>query len=267
MEKKVQKLRYYGAAHTDPGGKANEDSFLLMKHKSEKDMILLACIADGVGGMEAGRLASSFIRESFAEWFEIEKGSLIGKGFEELTEKIYKKLMEIHEALKVFERERNIRCGSTVTLALLMKNKFLIIHVGDSRAYICMQGNIRQITKDQTVAQMERDMGRSRSEDDIVNKRKESTLLQCMGVGRLVPQVYEGELQKEYALLLCSDGLTNTLEKEDIREELEKSDVYAVKQHLINLTLLARERKEKDNITSILIKRSCSEVEDEAEAE
>lgn len=263
----MQKVRYYGTTHTDSGVRENEDSFLLLNHRKGKEMIILACIADGVGGMDEGKLASSFIIESFAEWFNKEKDRLAEQGVKKATEQIYEKLMKIHEALKAIAMEKEIKCGSTVTVMLLLKDNFLMLHVGDSRAYLYSRGEIRQITKDQTLGQMERDKGSTGKDDVIVQKRKENMLLQCMGVGKLIPQVYEGELPKKYVVLLCSDGLSNTLTKEEIGEELGKKDVKIAKQHLISLTSLARERMEKDNITSIIVKRDSAEEEKQYETE
>lgn len=263
----MKKVKYLGAVFTDSGKKDNEDSFLLMNHKKDDGMITFLCVADGVGGMSEGLFASSFVTESLCQWFEEEKENLQEQDIQEASSRLYEKTMQIHEALQMIEEERGITCGTTLTGSLLFKNRYVIVHVGDSRAFLWQDGGICRLTRDQTLAQKERDKGKEREKDKRDQKKKESTLLQCIGVGKIIPNIYEGNLPKEYAFLICSDGLSNTLTDRDICRELDNADVKAVKQHLIRLTSMAREREEKDNITSVIVKKIMVEVDVHAETE
>ena len=232
---------------TDIGSRdENQDSFLMLRSKDEN--ALLAAIADGAGGADEGLTASKGLLAEIGKWF----AGLPSEFWDEKSGKIMNeldaKLKEIHEKMKAYASSKGITFGTTLTLLIIIKEKsYLAAQVGDSRLYLYQDGTLTQITKDQTVAQKERDTG---SEINSTGN-KESTLLQCFGSGKVAPKYYDGTLKDEAELLICSDGLTNTLHFEEIEDALKASTSPFDK--IDQLTRLARNRLEQDNITAIII--------------
>lgn len=240
-----------GACYTDAGGKLNEDAMLLQVHEIDDKNIVLGCIADGVGGCGNGDLASQYLIEQIGEWFAEKKDDLCRCDKQEITMMMYDQVMMSHEGLKKINQLKGMSAGSTLTMLLLYQGSYIILHVGDSRAYLYSDGHCVQITKDQTAGQRERDIGIEK-----VDKEKDRILLQAMGIGSIKPQVYEGKLPESYHILLCSDGLSNKLQMADFSILTERG---SCKEKLTRLTRLSRNREERDNISSILIEKRMKE--------
>lgn len=223
----------------------NEDIFLI---KRERLDIRLLMIADGVGSLNTGKEASEYIKESIETWFTLNADDLSAKDSDGIKSEMHDIILQIHEALR--EKSQNI-FGSTLTLAILKKNKYIVAQVGDSRAYLYDGQVLKQITKDQTLYQRALDKGEDIAEDDV--DRLQRTLIQCIGWDKIVPQYYEDLLPTEYTMLLCSDGLYGKLSARDFEKELSK-DIMG-NEKIKNLIALARSRGEKDDITAVMLRR------------
>lgn len=234
---------------TDIGSRdENQDSFLMLRSKDEN--ALLAAIADGAGGADEGLTASKGLLAEIGKWFAGLPNELWNEKSGKIMNELDSKLKEIHEKMKAYASTKGITFGTTLTLLIIIKEKsYLAAQVGDSRLYLYQDGALTQITKDQTVAQKERDTGNEIS----CTGNKESTLLQCFGSGKVAPKYYDGTLKDEAELLLCSDGLTNTLRFDEVEEALK---TYVLPFDTIdNLMRIARNRLEQDNITAIIVKK------------
>jgi len=140
--------------------------------------------------------------------------------------------------------------GATMTAALLRGNLLSIAQVGDSRAYLLRQGKMTQLTTDQTMVQSLIDKGLMKPEDAEHSPFK-NILTQAMGHQEDVSITMSSvELRDRDCILLCSDGLTNELTDDEIRDAILQSirlDVAA--QRLVDL---ANARGGRDNITVVL---------------
>lgn len=234
---------------TDLGGrKENQDSFLLLQKSSESGKyVLLAAVADGAGGFGEGQTASRGLLDAIRKWF----GSVSAETFfsqSNLMNLMDAALKKIHDDMLDYAREKGITYGTTLTLLLILEDtKYIAAQVGDSRLYIYQAGELQQITKDQTVAQKERDTG----SEIHCSSNKESTLLQCFGAGTVSPKYYDGTLHDSAQIMLCSDGQSNKLENSEIKEVLETEKHPEEK--LDFLLRMARNKGEQDNITTVLI--------------
>lgn len=248
----VKLLKTTASARCDAGERNNEDSAYL---KLDNSGVLVAVIADGVGGLNNGEIASRYITKSVEKWFDETLSEIKKMQIEEVLCEMKHLVERCHEELLAISEEKDISIGSTMTFILLGKSKYALIQIGDSRAYLCSKNFVTQITKDQTVAEYERETGETI--DRVPKERKEHVLMQCMGMGVINPKAETGELPEVFDLLLCSDGLSNTLTNGDIKKELVKRKSCTTT--LKNLIELARSRKEEDNITGILIRRGRAE--------
>lgn len=245
-----------GSWYSDAGQRLNEDAVTLLVHQDGDKSLVLGCVADGVGGNGHGDLASAYIIEQMNSWFDDRKSDLCSANARDITMAMYDQVMSVHNSLVRINEIKGINAGSTLSLMVITKGRYVILHVGDSRIYLYNNKEVTQLTKDQTQAQRERDLGHT---NDSIDAAKERILLQAMGIGTIRPQVYEGLLPEEYQVLLCSDGLSNLLEPADIAEILDQNKTC--KANLKDLSEISRRRGEKDNISALLITRRRKEAD------
>ena len=152
--------------------------------------------------------------------------------------------------------EENI--GTTVTAVLMVKNKYMAIHVGDSRLYkISSARSMKQLTQDQTVVQREIDRGMLTPEE-AENDPRRSVLLQCVGASKTIqPEIRFGKIESRCVYMLCSDGLRHEAQEDEISQMFSpavlcnKEDMHHNATALIQMV---KKRQEKDNISVVLIK-------------
>lgn len=242
-----QKFKYH--IFTDAGGRDNDDAAFL---HCIKDKAILFGVADGVGSLAAGGLTAKIIKDEIRVFVSKEVDRLLSASIGELYNLLYSEVLKINKMLIKKAKDEQKRYGSTLTLSYIRDNKYLIVQVGDSRAYALDKGNCWQITADQTLAQKYRDNNVKLPKNPGELKQMESTLMQCMGDSpNLLPVCYEGELSNKSVLVVCSDGLSNLLSSEDFLGAMSKSE--SLKNKIENLGAIARERGEKDNITAVLV--------------
>ena len=127
----------------------NEDSFSLQRVRTGRKEIALLLVCDGIGGLPEGETASGFVTERFTTWFYREGIRLMkGPGWRKRT--VASALAEwkgIQADLELCEREEEICCGTTCTMALVKEGAYVLLHSGDSRAFLIGKREQR-LTKD-----------------------------------------------------------------------------------------------------------------------
>lgn len=255
-------MRFLSAAHTDIGIKknVNQDAFCLKTASTNKKNIAFAVLCDGMGGLKMGELASSFLVNSFSNWFEIVLPENLKKGYDsQLIKAQWNRIIQEQNTLiKNYGQKQGVSLGTTITVILCYGEQYIVAHVGDSRLYrFSVSGEMAQVTKDHTVVALEVDQGKITPEQAKTDKRK-NVLLQCVGVANVVaPDFIIGKAMANDVFMLCSDGF---------RHEVEDGEIYGVlapeiltselimKKSLVDLINLNKARGESDNITSIVIK-------------
>ncbi|WP_282925727.1 PP2C family protein-serine/threonine phosphatase [Helcococcus kunzii] len=251
------------SAHTDKGNikDTNQDSYLVRNLDVNNRNFVVAAIADGMGGHSQGELASSSIINAIKTWSVSVLPNMIFNGLDDQNFKnAVKNLIDKKNSdIKFYGKKNNITIGSTLTLLLLTDDRYYIANVGDTRAYEITDNNIRIITKDQTLVQREVDQGIITKEQAKTDARK-SVLLQSIGTSiEVYPDFYFGDTRKDTVFLLCSDGFRHEISNYEILNMLSPSSNLSeneMKNNLVELIELNKQRQERDNITalSILIK-------------
>lgn len=158
------------------------------------------------------------------------------------------------------------KMGTTLTVMLLLQDKYYIAHVGDCRVYEMNQG-MRRLTRDQTYVAREVALGHM-TQEQAKNDSRRNVLLQCIGAGRSVEADFiSGKIEENTVYLLCSDGFRHAISKEEMMQFCYynvnnplylKNDtrelIKIMNQQLQYLIELNKNRDEKDNISAILIK-------------
>jgi serine/threonine protein phosphatase PrpC len=227
-------------AETNPGRKRrrNEDSFV-------SDPPLFA-VADGMGGAQAGEVASSLAASALKERGDGDGGD----GERRVAELIQEANRRVHQ--RAMDDEAASGMGTTMTVALVHDDGAVTIgHVGDSRAYLLREGALEQLTDDHSlVAELVRRGELSPEEAEVHPQR--SVITRALGtdpdvdVDTFTVQAQVGDL-----FLLCSDGLTTMVDVETITEIVARnqSDLRAAARALIKE---ANDRGGDDNITTVL---------------
>jgi serine/threonine protein phosphatase PrpC len=213
-------------------------------------------VADGMGGMAAGDVASRLaisagiqIFHRSPKWgFKINK-----KEARELFERISEHLRKIDQTLTDCSEadHRLFGMGTTLTVTYSVGIDLFVVHLGDSRVYLFRGGQLQQLTRDHTVAQAMADAGYIAPEE-VRHHRKRHVLTNFLGGhhGKVKGDVRWLRLRDDDRLLLCSDGLTDMVDDDTIARILQKHEqpVDAAQ------TLLAQalNRGGLDNITIIV---------------
>jgi serine/threonine protein phosphatase PrpC len=228
-------LKVRAGAATDIGlvREGNEDSYLTEEP--------LFAVADGMGGHRGGEVASQLALETLEDLFR--------KGDRDLPE-------QVREANRVvFERsvlDRRVSgMGTTLTAALVDDDRVRIAHVGDSRAYLLRDGELRQLTQDHTLVHRMVEEGEI-SEAEAETHPQRSVLTRALGVEVMVDvDDRMVEVRPGDRILLCTDGLTSMVGEEEIKEILSShADPREAADRLVRV---ANEAGGVDNTTVIVL--------------
>ena len=251
--------RFVATADTDIGitKDINQDSILIKHAKTEEKEVLMAVVCDGMGGLALGELASATVIRGFSKWFDEELPyELQNLDMQIVAEKWILLLKELN--LKILEYSKSIKgqgIGTTFSGLLLIDDLYLIVHVGDTRVYYIGQ-DVEQLTTDQTFVAREIARGNMTPEQAKTDKRR-NMLLQCVGASRVVqPEVLMGRTRNG-VYMLCTDGFRHEITEQEIYQSLcvtalkDKDTMHKNARKLIDLV---KERREKDNISVVVIK-------------
>lgn len=252
------------AARTHPGvaGKINEDRFAISAHRlGENDprRSLLAVIADGIGGHRAGEVAAEIAVEEISSQVSASDGS---QPVEILTGAIIQASQKIQQQSRLYNEQSGM--GSTCVCVWIIENLLYTASVGDSRLYLLRDRKIRQLTVDHTWIQEAMDLGLLTSAE-AVDHPNQHVIRRYLGSPKTVePDVRiqleaqqsdsearsnQGlELQPGDQLVLCSDGLSDLVNEQEISEILLS---HSLESSLDKLVDKANERGGHDNITVI----------------
>lgn len=232
---------------SDANGKKNDDSTAYIR---QGDRAIL-CIADGIGSMAMSDLASGFCTQFVKKWAEDKDANKMGRKttLRELGDLYYK----LHEDLLTICQQKGEDLGTTLIVAVVGIGKMVLASVGDSRVYVCQDGRCKLITKDQTVAQGEKD-GASYANFDIDESEKGSMLTEWIGHGKVEPNIkfYEISLEENVDILLCTDGLYSSFNEIELYAGLDEE---GIDEGLDRLIQKAKESGETDNISAVLYRR------------
>lgn len=255
-------MKYLLSYHTDTGRvkQVNQDSLLLQSGCLKGERAVLAVLCDGMGGLEKGEVASASVIRRFARWFRQELPALLKKGQKKREAGVLAAwtaiLEQEAEAIGAYGRRHGIAVGTTATAMLFAGGVYYIVHVGDGRVYE-LDGGIRQLTRDQTLAEREVEQGRLTKEEAESDSRR-NVLLQSIGAGgRPVPAFIRGTVRKGGVYLLCSDGFRHEISKEELMQAFCPSAMAReadLKMACVRMTEVDKARGETDNISVIAIK-------------
>ena len=275
MRPRDDELDLFGLTHVGKVRKSNQDHFLLctvhpqvVMHGTSlpsqdhlplrgERVATIMMVADGVGSTPAGGEASQLAVETITRYIssslsvfhsaraERKDGAV---GFEEA---LLAAANEVHTAVRTEAESRGEpgRMATTMTFAMILWPKVYVVQVGDSRCYHYLKGKLRQITRDQTMAQALVDDG-ALPRDSLETSPLKNVLVSAIGGEHATPVVSRLNIQdRNGVLLLCSDGLTKHVSDTELAEAIGK--MQSADQLCHDLLDLVLSRGASDNVTII----------------
>ena len=229
----------------------NEDSVTIVKNGASEHLMI---VADGMGGHRAGEVASSMVVTEIGSKFKalssigtkIDAVKWLKENITEVNANIIKYSNEHPEALGL---------GTTCVMALLTKEFLMFVNIGDSSGFVFKNKKLQKITKDHTLVNFLVETG-DLSEAEAASHPKRNVLMKALGASdQCELDIFDVELDVD-AIMLCSDGLTNMLTKEQIEKVLNEEEID-VEDKLIKLIKKCNVRGGSDNISiAYLVKES-----------
>jgi len=203
----------------------------------------LWAVADGMGGHEGGEWASARLAR------ELERVE-IPTGLAEAGDRVAEAIRAANAAIVAEAEERGRQMGTTVVALLVQEQRFLLLWVGDSRAYLLRDGNFQQLSRDHSQVQEMVDRGLMEPQQAIGHPMSH-ILSRAIGVrGEIEIDRVEGEVRPGDVFLLCSDGLHGYVAQSEIRQRLGRGSPERALDELLELTLAAGA---PDNVTVIAV--------------
>ena len=212
----------------------------------EKENYKIYVVADGMGGHNAGEVASKMAVEAIVSYIS---ENINNKNYNEILKKAIKTANNaIYDFASTSEKLNGM--GTTVTACLVINNKGFVANVGDSSCFLIRNNKIKKITKDNSLVQELLDLG-TISEEEAFNHPKKNIITRAVGTSKkILIDVFEIDILKDDIIMLCSDGLTNEIQKNEVLEILNSAK--SLKNACEKLVLEAKNNGGRDNITVLL---------------
>ncbi|GIF09619.1 PP2C family protein-serine/threonine phosphatase [Actinoplanes siamensis] len=216
----------------------------------------LLAVADGMGGMAAGDVASNIVIAAMAPLDDDVPGDALVDALRHAVGTANQQLRDTVDANPQLEG-----MGTTLTAVLFTGSKFGMVHIGDSRAYLLRKGEFAQITKDDTYVQMLVDEGRV-SPEEASSHPQRSLLTRALDGRDIDPEYSVRQVLKGDRYLICSDGLSGVVSGETIGQTMrEIADPKACVERLVQLALRGGG---PDNISVVIADATDADIVEQA---
>ena len=220
----------------------NEDSVVILKNKNDE---ILMAVADGMGGHSAGEVASNlaidYLLNSFNDSFD---------GFDKVTainwlrEKVVRINELIFEYADIHPESKGM--GTTLVVALVTKDYILFGNIGDSSGFVLKEGRLHKVTYEHTLVNLLMKAGEL-TEEEAKEHPKKNVLMKALGANDPIEMdIFDCDMNVD-SILLCSDGLTNLLDNEQIEKVLDSE--LEIEDKVIKLIRKCNNRGGTDNIS------------------
>ncbi|AMR33422.1 hypothetical protein A0256_19345 [Mucilaginibacter sp. PAMC 26640] len=240
---------FFGLTDTGKVRSNNEDTFIAQKMGSQ---LILATVIDGVGGYNGGEVAAAIAREQMLNHLSDYTGDIIPammEAFKKANNAISAKKQEVKEL-------DSMACVATMAVIDSGKNLFYYAHVGDTRLYLLRDTTLVKISKDHSFVGFLEDSGRL-TEREAMDHPKRNEINKALGFTSQIDadesfiETGQSPFLSGDMLLLCSDGLTDMVNKGDITDIITQK--ISLQEKANNLITAANKNGGHDNITVVLV--------------
>ena len=174
----------------------NQDALAFWWMNKKNKHSLMGVVCDGIGGLQEGENASTYVVRQLVSWFLSE--GYCEKRISVMERRIRQLLYQLHTELKEYGQKKEIALGSTASLFIVKNKSLLWVHIGDSRIYYYKRGKVKRLTRD--------------------HKEKNGALNRAVGVGQWkLPDMGRIHLGKKERILICTDGFYRGMREEDLK--------------------------------------------------
>ena len=222
----------------------NEDAVSVTKNKQAE---ALAIICDGVGSHSNAAYSSNYIVSTLEkEWKDITFAN-----FNNMKNWLYDKIEKLNKELFEKSQSSNKKMGTTIVVLATFGDKFVVYNIGDSRAYgITNDGDMKVITVEDSFVGALISAG-AITEDEAKTHPEKHVLTQALATKEKINlHTFIDELESYDYFIICSDGLTNMIEKEEIKDIIRNEELSVAVEKLIDLSV---ERGGIDNISVAIL--------------
>lgn len=248
-------FQYVLESDTGKKREVNEDRVAVLRRP---EGLLLAIVADGMGGHQAGDVAAEMTVDALGKQFseeDIEAFLTVSSKKEWLNRHVEIVNKEVYEYSLSHPGCKGM--GTTLIAALIDNDECVLCHIGDSRAYL-IDGKVEQLTRDHSYVNVLVDSGEI-SEEEAEDHPKKNWIVKALGTEpEINGEILHISLAKSSYLLICSDGLSNKVSKEEIGNIVRSSVSLAQKGE--ELVKLANHLGGEDNISFVLLSSKAEEV-------
>ena len=240
-------MRAYGKTDVGRVRENNQDAFICGRLS---DDALFVVVCDGMGGANGGNVASALAVKVISDRImDVYREGLASASVRNLLESaIAAANVEIFDTAMADLELRGM--GTTVVAAILDGRALYLAHVGDSRAYLAGPERLEQLTRDHSIVQAMVEKGQL-TQDEAKNHPRKHFITRALGVEETVECDYmELTVPEQSRLLICTDGLTNMVESEDIFALVQSGEASEAPERLIHAANMAGG---SDNITAVVI--------------
>lgn len=218
----------------------------------------LLVVADGMGGHNAGEVASQIAVSELARVYYLDSGEDLASG---LSQAVHAANQVIHKLAQIDASRQGM--GTTVAAAVVHEHNLWVANVGDSRVYLVRGGHIQQITRDHSWVEEQVRAGVLTAEQ-ARNHPQRNIITRAIGTSASVEaDFFTGTLQEHDVIVLCSDGLTGHLADLEISEIVSQSAPEQAARRLVDL---ANARGGFDNLTVIVARLEVADTQAPAAA-
>jgi protein phosphatase len=238
-------MRAFSATDVGQKREINQD-YIYCNENAVGALPNLFIVADGMGGHNAGDFASRFCVENMVEALQVSSEKTIIGMIENAITETNEKLI-----LRSKEKEDLEGMGTTLVLATILEHIMYVANIGDSRLYL-INDTIKQITQDHSLVEEMVKTGELKKEEARFHPKK-NIITRAIGANnKVIPDFFEISVKEDDIILLCSDGLSNMLEDQELYQIVHqyKDDLKKAVEVLLQR---ANECGGKDNIAVVLV--------------
>lgn len=240
-------MRLWGITDRGSVRKENQDSFRLCTLDQERGF---GIVCDGMGGARAGNVASDQAAETFLQELQARLPGVQSDCLNDLLSDVTAKANKaVYEHSLADEECRGM--GTTTVAAIVLEESVAVLNVGDSRCYLVDDQSITQVTRDHSLVN-DLVMRGELTPEEARHHPSKNLITRALGVEETVrPDIYSLQRREGSYLLLCSDGLSNTVtDPEILYEVIHGGEPEDCCQRLLEIALT---RGAPDNVTAVLV--------------
>lgn len=218
----------------------------------KNDRLGVYVLADGMGGHEGGEIASNIAVNTVAK---ILSRSIIELQKKNVGEVVHNALHKANEEIILFRKNQInlMSMATTVVISIFLDDVVNCIHLGDSRAYLYKDNNLIQLTTDDSLVTEMVKQGRMRK-DELQDHSLRNIVTRFLGTVNLtLPEIQQFRVETNDCIMLCSDGLTNMLNDEEIKSILRENISIGPQEVCDLLVDRANAKGGQDNISVIVV--------------